>query len=96
MDSKHLIALAALALAGCATPDRVSTGWSHVSHPLLGWPSGPANEEDVLDVADVRLEWNRGRYRFEASLGYQLANGGFYGDDFLFMSRASYSLWSKK
>lgn len=94
---KALMLTFALALSGCASlaPDSQSTGWTHVSHPLLGAPFGPSSEEDTLDTIDTRLEWSRGRYRIEASLGYRVADGGFYGDDFIFMGRVGYVLWSK-
>jgi hypothetical protein len=83
-------------LSGCALmPDSQSTGWTHVSHPLLGPPFGPGNEEATLDTIDTRVEWQRGRYRIEASLGYRVTDGGFYGDDFIFMGRVGYQLWSK-
>jgi hypothetical protein len=99
MDSKQLTAalLAALALTGCvSTPDRLDAGWTHVSHPLLGPPFGPSNEEDTLDVFEVRATWKRGRYFTEMGLGQQLADGGFYGDGFIFTSRVGVTLWSKQ
>jgi hypothetical protein len=97
MDSKHLIALAALALAGCSVaPDSVSLEQMHVSHPLLGPPFGPSIEEDTLDVLGVRTRWTRGPYYVEAGLGQQMKDSGFYGDGIIFTSRVGVTLWSKQ
>jgi hypothetical protein len=94
---KGLIAIAALSLTGCMSmPDRVDAGYTHVSHPLLGWPFGPADEEDFLDVLEVRAAWHKDRYFLEMGLGQQLTDSGFYGDGFIFTSRVGVTLWSKK
>lgn len=88
---------AALALTGCmSTPDRVDANWLHVSHPLLGAPFGPANEEDTLDVLEMRAAWHRNRYFMEIGLGQQLKDSGFYGDGFIFTSRVGVKLWERK
>lgn len=93
---KALAVMMLIALTGCSlAPDRVSQGWTHVSHPLKGFPFGPSTEEDTLDVADIECEWKRGRYTVELSLGYQLADGGFAGDDFIFRSRVAVDVWAR-
>lgn len=98
MDRKHptLLALAALALAGCSVaPSSMDANWAHASHPLLGPPFGPSNEEDTLDVLEVRARWQYGRYFTEMGLGQQLKDNGFYGDGFIFTSRVGVTLWAK-
>jgi hypothetical protein len=89
------IAIAAVTLAGCAAPTSIDAGWSHVSHPLLGPPFGPSNEEDTLDTLGFRARWVRGPYYAEAGLGQQLKDSGFYGDGFIFSSRVGVTLWAK-
>jgi hypothetical protein len=94
---KTLIAIVATAVfSGCmSVPDRVDLDWAHVSHPLLGAPFGPSSEEDTLDVAEISATWNRGPFFMQAGLGKRLADGGFYGDDFIFNSRVGMKLWSR-
>ena len=93
---KGLIVVAALALTGCATPNSVSLEHMHVSHPLLGPPFGPKNEEDWLDTLGFRAAWHRDRYYMELGLSQQLTDSGFYGDGFIFTSRVGVTLWSKQ
>lgn len=89
--------IAALALTGCSVaPDSVSLEHMHVSHPLLGKPFGPSNEEDTLDTLGFRARWMRGPYYVEAGLGQQLKDSGFYGDGIIFTSRVGMTLWSKR
>lgn len=96
MNLTGLIAVAALALTGCSVmPDSVSLEQMHVSHPLLGPPFGPSNEEDTLDTLGFRARWVSGRYYVEAGLGQQLKDSGFYGDGFIFTSRVGVTLWAK-
>lgn len=91
------IILAALALTGCSlTPSSVSIEHLHASHPLLGPPFGSGNEEDTLDVLGARTRWERGRYYFEAGIGQQLKDSGFYGDGIIFTSRVGITLWSDR
>lgn len=91
------VLLAALALTGCGVaPDRIDAGWEHNSHPLLGWPFGPSNQEDTLDTLGLRAAWHHDRYYLELGLGQQLADSGFYGDGFIFTSRVGVTLWSKQ
>lgn len=93
---KRTIAIAALALTGCVSiPDSVSLEHTHVSHPLLGWPFGPGNQEDTLDVLGVRTRWTRGPYYVETGLGQQMKDSGFYGDGIIFTSRIGVNVWSK-
>ncbi len=95
---KRLIALICiLPTVGCSViPDSLSLEQMHVSHPLLGPPFGPSNEEDTLDVLGVRTRWTRGPYYVEAGLGQQLKDSGFYGDGFIFTSRVGVTLWERK
>lgn len=95
---KLLIALtAALTLSGCVTaPDRIDAGWEHTSHPLLGPPFGPSNEEDTLDTLGLRAAWHRDRYYMELGLGQQLKDSGFAGDGFIFTSRVGVELWRRQ
>lgn len=96
MKLTGLIAVAALVLSGCASaPDSIDAGWTHVSHPLLGRPFGPSDEEDTLDVLGVRARWTRGPYFVEAGLGQQMRDAGFYGDGFIFTSRVGVALWER-
>lgn len=92
-----ILAAAALALSGCMSmPDRVDAGWEHNSHPLLGPPFGPKNEEDWLDTLGLRCSWHKDRYYLELGLSQQLTDSGFYGDGFIFTSRVGVTLWSKQ
>jgi hypothetical protein len=88
-------------LGGCAldppgTDYTVKAGWDHVSHPDVGPPFGPRSEEDTLDTLSCKLERSSDRFYVEVGLGYRLAEGGFYGSDFIFMSSAGVKLWSSK
>jgi hypothetical protein len=94
---KRIIAISALALTGCGlAPTSVSLEHQHLSHPLLGPPFGPSNQEDTLDVLGVRTRWARGPYYVEAGLGQQMKDSGFYGDGIIFTSRVGVELWSKQ
>jgi hypothetical protein len=87
--------LAAMFLSACSLePTSIDAGWSHDSHPLLGWPFGESNDEDTLDVLGLRTRWERDRYYFEAGLGQQMKDSGFYGDGIIFTSRVGITLWS--
>lgn len=91
------IITAAMFLSACTVaPDRIELDWLHASHPLLGPPFGPSNEEDTLDVLGPRARWERGRCYVEAGIGRQLADGGFYGDGIIFTSHVGVTLWSRK
>lgn len=93
------LALAVSALTGCASvaPSRVDACVTHVSHPLRGWPTGPSNEEDALDTVGACADWNIGdRVTIDQSLGYKYADGGFDGDDFVYLGRVRVKLWSKE
>lgn len=98
MHARHTIARVALVAAnlimatGCST---ISIGNTHVSHPLKGYPFGPSNEEDTLDTVDLTGVRESGPWRLEATLGYVYADGGFYGDDFVFIGRVAYKIWEK-
>lgn len=82
---KSLTALALLLfLSGCSS---LSAEWMHVSHPLLGPPFGPKTEEDSLNVLNACAEKHKGVMYVESCLGYQMADGGFYGDDFIYTMR---------
>ena len=78
------IALLAIFLSGCTS---VSAEWIHVSHPLLGPPFGPMNEEDTLDVLQGCARRDMGPVYVEMCLGQQLADSGFYGDGFIYTGR---------
>jgi hypothetical protein len=94
---KALLVITVLALSGCSlTPDHIDAGWEHNSHPLLGPPFGPSNEEDTLDTIGLRAIWHRNRLFMEAGLGQQMKDSGFYGDGFIFTSRVGVTLWSKQ
>lgn len=90
------IVLFFLLTSGCMSiPDRIDSGWSHISHPTQGWPFGPSTEEDSLNTLDVRATWDIGRCSMEMGLGKKIGDGGFYGNDLIFTSRMSVSIWSK-
>lgn len=98
MRARYIISRAALVAAnlimatGCSS---ISIGNTHVSHPLKGYPFGPSNEEDTLDTFDLTGVRESGKWRVEATLGYSYTNGGFYGDDFVFIGRVAYKIWEK-
>lgn len=96
MDSKHLIALAALALAGCsATQDSVSLEHMHVSHPLLGPAVRPEQRGRHAGCSRPARAWHRDRYYMEIGLGQQMKDSGFQGDGIIFTSRIGVDLWRK-
>lgn len=81
---KRLAILMTFLCSGCTY---VSVEWQHVSHPLLGPPLGPRNQEDSLDVLNGCAEKRKGHFYVEMCLGYRLKDGGFYGDDFIYTGR---------
>lgn len=90
-------------LTGCAgmpdyvKPEAVDVGWGHNSYPALGYPFGPADEEDTLDTLGLRSQWRKDRYFLEAGVGYKLRDGGFYGrSDWVFTSRVGVDIWRRK
>lgn len=90
-----IVALVGL-LTGCGlAPRQIDATVTHVSHPLLGPPFGPANEEDSLDTVGACAKWGKGRVTLEQCLGYRYADGGFYGDDFIYEGRVSVKLWER-
>lgn len=63
---------ALLLLTACATPAlRVEV--DHISHPMAGWPCGPANEEAQLTQLNALLHWQRGGWYADAGIGWKLA-----------------------
>jgi hypothetical protein len=91
-----LILLAAVALflvamcsAGCAiAPHSVRAELEHVSHPLAGYPFGPADEEDALSQLNVLLKWHQQRgWYTEAGCGYKLMDEGMHGPRLTFTAR---------
>lgn len=96
-----LVAIFAVIVAtcsGCASvaPTRLDACATHVSHPLRGWPTGPATEEDSLDTVGVCGEWEVGRVTIDQSLGYKYVDGGFNGDDFVYLGRFRFKLWERR
>lgn len=96
--SRWFVALVVLLLlivscSGCTT---VSVDTMHVSHPLKGYPFGPANEEATLDVIGVTARKEYGRFYVENSLQYRYIDGGFYGDDFIYTGRIGVTLWDAR
>lgn len=87
-----MILAATIALSGCTS---LRAEWEHTSHPFAGEPFGPANEEDVLDTANLIARRQSGRFYTEAGLGWKLADGGFYGPELTFTYRAGVELWSR-
>lgn len=76
----------AIMIVQCTGCTSIRTEYEHVSHPLAGWPFGPANEEDTLDVINACLVRSvqvseRVRSFGESCLGYRLTDGGFYGPE---------------
>lgn len=73
-------------LAQCAGCTSMRVEYEHQSHPFAGWPFGPANEEDTLDLINACLVRSaqvseRVRSFGESCLGYRLVDGGFYGPE---------------
>ena len=100
-SSRVALALAAVAtLSGCAVAERycdrsqLAAESSHTSHPSAGWPNGPSNEEDSLDVVGLKGRCERGRVYIETGLGYKLRDGGFYGPEDVFTINAGVVLWN--
>lgn len=93
-----LAAVAAASLSGCAVmPDRLDACVTHVSHPMRGWPTGPATEEDSLDTAGICGEWRvSDRVTIDQSLAYKYADGGFAGDDLAWFGRFRFKLWERR
>src|SRR5688572_10945934 len=91
INGKALTIAAALSLlvgtscTGCSTngvtalPGYSGIEIEHISHPLAGFPFGPANEEDALSHLNGFVGWTKGRMYSEVTLGYSLADSGFYG-----------------
>ncbi len=85
-----LLAACLIALQGCTS---LSAEINHTSHPLAGYPVGPAYQEDTLNLAQlcagaeyrhgVRLLWY-----VENCLGYKLTSGGFVGPDLTYQGSA--------
>lgn len=96
---KRIIALAALALAGCSlAPTSVNAELEHVSHPLAGWPINASNNEDALTQANVIARWQTGRVYVEHGLGWNIQGengGGFYGPGLTYTGRIGVEIWSK-
>lgn len=99
---RSAVVLAALACTACSMnpfvrPDyQVKLGWDHTSHPDVGPPFGPADEEETLDALNCKLERSSGAFYAEIGLGYRLRDGGFEGSDFIFQSSVGIKLWSNK
>lgn len=92
------IALCILAVSGCTAllPDAGRVYGEHVSHPQAGPPFGSPREEDSLDTVNASLVWREGAWFVETGLGWQLADGGFYGPDLIFSARVGREFtWSK-
>lgn len=91
---RRLIALFALALSGCTT---AGTSYLHASHPLAGWPVGPAWEEDTIDAAEI---WGRRELGYgvfvESSVAYKLRDGGMRGPRLLYLGRVGVVLYDRR
>ncbi len=83
---------ATLLLSGCS----LTAELAHTSHPLRGAPFGPAHEEDTLNVAQFCGRREYGRVFVENCLGYQLVDGGFYGDDFIYSGRFGVRIFGRE
>lgn len=91
METRALIAVAALAFTGCAVlkPQAVQAELEHISHPLAGWPAGGKYDEDSLTQVNTLLRWDIGGVTVENGLGYVVKDGGFYGPRLTYTGRIS-------
>lgn len=90
------IVLGAL-VSGCSlAPTAFYVEHEHVSHPLVGPPFGPENEEDWLDQVNVGAEWRKGGAYLHTSVGYVITDGGFYGPPLTATIRAGYRFQVRK
>ncbi len=90
---KTVTALAALALTGCAVmPTALLIEEEHVSHPLAGWPVGPASEEDALEQTNLLLEWTSPTTYVIVGVGYKHGDMGFRGPRLTGTLRAGYRI----
>lgn len=95
-----LVLTMCLMSTGCALTnhcDRTSIRleYEHVSHPLAGRPFGPEREEDSLNHVGPIGRCDVGRVYTELTLGYKLADGGFYGPKLTGGVRVGVELWSR-
>lgn len=78
------LALAAcLALSACVAPTlRIEA--EHISHPMAGWPVGPADEEAQITQMSALLHWQRGPWYASVGVGvkvYEKTPWDFVGPD---------------
>ncbi len=85
-----IVALLVFSFAACT---HLTASVQHTSHPLAGYPVGPANQEDTLDLAKVcaKAEYRQGvrlLWYVENCLGYKLRDGGFHGPSLTYQGEA--------
>ncbi len=64
----------------------------HISHPMAGYPVGPADQEDTLNQVNACLGKRarlgvRAMWYAEHCLGYKVTDGGFYGPSLTYTGR---------
>ena len=82
---KALFAVSILATTSACSYLKVEV--EHVSHPFAGFPFGPPNEEDYLNVAQACLGREGSGWYVEHCLGYKIGETGFYGPKLSYIGR---------
>ncbi len=91
-----LVSISTLALSsGCTL---ITAEIEHTSHPLAGYPFGPADEEAALNTLNIvfRQDYSNGVY-VEQGLGYKICTHeyDFVGPKVTYTGRIGITLWRK-
>lgn len=89
-----------LMTSGCALTEHCDSmslriEHEHVSHPLAGYPFGPASEEDALDHVGPVGRCTVGRGYVDMNLGWKIGDGGFYGPRLTGGVRIGVEIWKR-
>lgn len=75
---------------------KISVEYTHISHPLAGYPFGPGTEEDAVHTAGPMGRCDMGRAYVEGGLGWKVRDAGFYGPELTGTLNVGVTLWEMK
>lgn len=102
MKRTILVLVGMVGLGGCSVMGgvcdeaQVNLQYTHISHPLAGWPFGEKSEEDAVHSVGPLARCTRGRGYLEGGVGWKVKESGFYGPELTGTLNVGVTLWRSR